>query len=239
MTAPPIGFHVYDTTLRDGAQQEGLTSPSRTSCPSPAPRRARGRLHRGRLAGRQPQGHRVLPPGRRRAELQHASSPRSARPAGRRGSCRRPAGARPCATRGAAVVTLVAKSHDRHVDLRAAHHARGEPRDGARHRDVPAARAGSGSSSTPSTSSTATATTRSTPSRCSAPPRRPAPRSWRCATPTAACCRPRSPTSSATSTTPSARTAYASASTATTTPAAPSPTRWRRSTPARLTCRAR
>ena len=78
-----------------------------------------------------------------------------------------------------------------------------------------------------------------TPSRSSAPPPRPGSRWSRCATPTAGCCRRRSPTSSATSTTPSVRTAYASASTATTTPAARSPTPCRRSVPARLTCRAR
>ena len=38
----------------------------------------------------------------------------------------------------APVVTLVAKSDVRHVDRRAAHDARGEPRDGARHGRVPA-----------------------------------------------------------------------------------------------------
>ncbi len=84
----------------------------------PAARRARRRLHRGRLAGREPQGHRVLPPRGRRA-----------RPAARqaRGVRRHPAGrrARPpttrrsprCATAAPRVVTLVAKSHDRHVEL--------------------------------------------------------------------------------------------------------------------------
>ena len=51
----------------------------------PAARRARRGLHRGRLAGRQPQGHRVLPPGRR-----------GARPAARqaRGVRRHPPGRR-------------------------------------------------------------------------------------------------------------------------------------------------
>ncbi len=48
----------------------------------PAARRVRRRLHRGRLAGRDAQGHRVLPPGAHRAGPQaRACSSRSARPA--------------------------------------------------------------------------------------------------------------------------------------------------------------
>ena len=56
-------FHVFDTTLRDGAQREGITY-------SVADKLAVARLldqigvglHRGRLAGRDAQGHRVLRP---------------------------------------------------------------------------------------------------------------------------------------------------------------------------------
>ena len=52
---------IYDTTLRDGTQQEGisLTAGDKLRGGPPA-RRPRSRLRRGRLAGRQPQGRRVL-----------------------------------------------------------------------------------------------------------------------------------------------------------------------------------
>ena len=83
-----------------------------------AHRRPRRRLHRGRLAGREPQGHRVLPPGPRgAAPAARRSSRRSAPPAGP--AWRRPTTrwSRRCATAAPAVVTLVAKSHDRHVEL--------------------------------------------------------------------------------------------------------------------------
>ena len=112
-------FHVYDTTLRDGAQQEGLNlSVADKLTHRPAARRPRRRLHRGRLAGRQPQGHRVLPPRGRGAR------PASTRRLAAFGATRR-AGVRAAddplvaALRdsGAGVVTLVAKSHDRHVEL--------------------------------------------------------------------------------------------------------------------------
>ena len=81
-------------------------------------RRPRGRLHRGRLAGREPQGHRVLPPGPRGARpARTRRSPPSA-PTRRAGV---PAADDPLVAAlrdsGAGVVTLVAKSHDRHVEL--------------------------------------------------------------------------------------------------------------------------
>ena len=82
-----------------------------------APRRARRRLHRGRLAGREPQGHRVLRPGG-----QPSSTLRNATLAAF-GATRRAGGARPptrwCARlldSRAPVVTLVAKSHTGHVE---------------------------------------------------------------------------------------------------------------------------
>ena len=117
---PTGAFHVYDTTLRDGAQQEGLNlSVADKLGDRPPARRARRRLHRGRLAGRQPQGHRVLPAGRA-SELRPARPrrwPRSAPPAG---PAPRPPTTRwwpRSATAAPSVVTLVAKSHDRHVEL--------------------------------------------------------------------------------------------------------------------------
>ena len=54
-------FHVYDTTLRDGAQQEGMNlSVADKLAIAPLLDELGRRLHRGRLAGRDPEGHRVL-----------------------------------------------------------------------------------------------------------------------------------------------------------------------------------
>ena len=79
-------FHVYDTTLRDGAQQEGLNLSVADKLAIARqlddPRRG---LHRGRLAGRQPQGHRVLPSGPGRARPAARAARRVRRhPPGRR-----------------------------------------------------------------------------------------------------------------------------------------------------------
>ena len=93
-------LHVYDTTLRDGAQQEGLNlSVSDKLAIARAPRRARRRLHRGRLAGREPEGHRVLRarPDRAEPPQRHARGVRRD-PAGRRQRGRRPAGPRAAST---------------------------------------------------------------------------------------------------------------------------------------------
>ena len=81
-----------------------------------AARRARRRVHRGRLARRPAQGHRVLRPGPRRARP-------AARPArrlrvdaqGGRARARTTRRCRRCSTPGRPVVTLVAKSDLRHV----------------------------------------------------------------------------------------------------------------------------
>ena len=153
-----------------------------------APRRARGRLHRGWLARGEPEGHRVLRPGRDRAApaQRHARGVRRD-PAGRRQRGRRPPGP------GAARQPGPGRHPRREVPRRprragAADHPRGEPRDDPRHRLVPArARAGA-SSSTPSTSSTGMPPTATTRSRRCGRRWRPEPRSSRCATPTAACC---------------------------------------------------
>ena len=112
-------FHVYDTTLRDGAQQEGLNlsvadklSIARQlddlgvgyiegGWPGANPkdteffRRAAGRA---RPQAREARGLRRDPPGRRTRPPTTRWSPR-------------------CATAAPSVVTLVAKSHDRHVEL--------------------------------------------------------------------------------------------------------------------------
>ena len=81
-------------------------------------RRARGRLHRGRLAGGQPQGHRVLPPGALPSSTCATPSwRRSARPAGPGSGAADDPLVAALRDSGAGVVTLVAKSHDRHVEL--------------------------------------------------------------------------------------------------------------------------
>ena len=109
-----------------------------------AHRRSRCRLHRGRLAGRQPQGHGVLPAGPRgaRPRARPADGLRRHPPGrGRRG--RRPARGGPARQRrrGGDPGGQVPRPARR---AGAAHHARGEPRDGARHRVPPARRGAAG-----------------------------------------------------------------------------------------------
>ena len=59
----PASVDIYDTTLRDGSQQEGMSlTRRRQAARRRAARPPRGRLHRGRLAGREPEGRRVLRP---------------------------------------------------------------------------------------------------------------------------------------------------------------------------------
>ena len=126
----------------------------------PAARRPRRRLHRGRLAGRQPQGHRVLPPGPAGARPQARQAGGVRRdPAGRRTRGRRPAGRRAARQRRERrdAGRQVARPPRR---AGAAHHAGGEPRDGPRHRRATCAPRARRCSSTPSTSSTATALNR-------------------------------------------------------------------------------
>ena len=119
MSTTADAFHVYDTTLRDGAQQEGLNlsvadklaiarqldglgvgfieggwpgaNPKDTEFFRRAARRARPAARHARRVRRHP-------PGRGRRPRTTRWSPR-------------------CATAAPRVVTLVAKSHDRHVEL--------------------------------------------------------------------------------------------------------------------------
>ena len=78
-------FHVYDTTLRDGAQQEGLnlSVADKLTIARQLDGLGVGYIEGG-WPGREPQGHRVLPPGRRPSSTCGTpSSRRSAPPAGR------------------------------------------------------------------------------------------------------------------------------------------------------------
>ena len=58
----PARVEIYDTTLRDGSAARGhLAHRRRQAAHRRAARLARRRLHRGRVAGRQPEGRRALP----------------------------------------------------------------------------------------------------------------------------------------------------------------------------------
>ena len=112
-------FHVYDTTLRDGAQQEGLNlSVADKLADRAAPGRARRRLHRGRLArARTPRTPSSSPRASTELDLQHAQLAAfgATRRAGVRGR-RRPAGAR-AARRRRAGRHAGRQVHVRHVEL--------------------------------------------------------------------------------------------------------------------------
>ena len=232
------GFQVYDTTLRDGAQQEGLNLSVQDKLAIAGHLDELGvGLHRGRLAGRDPEGHRVL---RRRAatDLTLKQATLAAFGATRKAGTTAADDPQVRALLDAqtAVVTLVAKSDVRHVERRCGPprtrtcamitdtvgHLREQGRrvfldaehffDGYRADPAYAARGG--------------------PHRGRG--RRRGGRAVRHQRRDAA--RTRWPTSCTPSGRPPAR---PSASTATTTPAARSPTRWPRSTPGRRTFRAR
>ena len=126
-------LHVYDTTLRDGAQQEGLNlsvadklrhRPRTSTSSGSATSRAAGRAPTPRTPSSSARAPRGARPAQRHARrVRRHPARRRARPPTTRWSPR-------CATAGAEVVTLVAKSHDRPRRAGPAHHARGEPRDG-------------------------------------------------------------------------------------------------------------
>ena len=135
-------FHVFDTTLRDGAQREGITY---SVADKLAVARLLDQLGVGFIEGGWPGAmpkdteffaraadgelalkHAVLVAfgATRKAGVEVEDDPQ----------------VRALLDSRAPVVTLVAKSDVWHVERRAAHHARGEPGDGARHRRLPARR---------------------------------------------------------------------------------------------------
>ena len=136
-TFPP-SFHVYDTTLRDGAQQEGLTLSVEDKL---AIARHLDELGVGYIEGGWPG---AIPKdteffARAAAELDLRTATLAAFGATRRAGV---AAADDPQVRAlldslAPVVTLVAKSDVRHVEQALRTTPRGEPRDGPRHRRLP------------------------------------------------------------------------------------------------------
>jgi 2-isopropylmalate synthase len=120
MTSSPLGdaFHVYDTTLRDGAQQEGLNLSVHDKL---AIARQLDGLGVGYIEGGWPGANPKDTEFFRRAreELQLQQAQLAAFGATRRAGARAADDPLVAALResGAGVVTLVAKSHDRHVQL--------------------------------------------------------------------------------------------------------------------------
>ena len=232
----PEAVDIFDTILRDGSQQEGLSLTVDDKL-----RVAEQLDHlgvtfiEGGWPGRQPQGRRVLRAGQEGADAEHRhAGGLRLHPAGRReaGDRRRPG--QPRGRRGTGrlhrgqVVGPPRRRGAAHLPRRGGGH-------GGRLGALPARSTTCGSSSTRSTSSTATGATPTSPCPSWRRPRRRAPRRWCCATPTAARCpttwgRPWPTCGSAP--------ARSSASTATTTPAARWPTRWWPCRPGRPRCRA-
>ena len=118
-------FHVYDTTLRDGAQQEGLnlTVADKLAIAAQLDGLGVGFIEGG-WPGAIPKDTEFF----RRAQRRAGPQARAARRVRRDPPAAAPKAAddpQVAALResGAPVVTLVAKSHDRHVELRPAHDA--------------------------------------------------------------------------------------------------------------------
>ena len=144
---PPPGdlFHVYDTTLRDGAQQEGLnlSVADKLSIARQIDGLGVGFIEGG-WPGANPKDTEFFRRAREELDLQHAQLAAfgATRRAGREGR-RRPAGrgAARLGRRGRHAGGEVARPARR---AGAAHDAGGEPRDGARHRRPPARRGPAG-----------------------------------------------------------------------------------------------
>ena len=128
-------LHVYDTTLRDGAQQEGLnlSVSDKLAIAAHLDELGVGYIEGG-WPGREPQGHGVLRRGPRQ-ELSLRNATLAAFGATRRagGNAADDPLVRALVDSGASVVTLVAKSHAGHVERALRTTLRREPRDDPRH----------------------------------------------------------------------------------------------------------
>ncbi|MDP9416698.1 MAG: citramalate synthase [Actinomycetota bacterium] len=118
MPPPADGFHVYDTTLRDGAQQEGLnlTVPDKLAIARHLDELGVGFIEGG-WPGAVPKDTEFFR--RAQTELDLTTAQLAAFGATRRAGARAADDAQVAALResGAPVVTLVAKAHPRHVEL--------------------------------------------------------------------------------------------------------------------------
>ena len=118
MTTSPDAFHVYDTTLRDGAQQEGLnlSVADKLTIARQLDELGVGYIEGG-WPGANPKDTEFFRRAREELDLQHATL--AAFGATRRVGVKAADDPLVAALRdsGADVVTLVAKSHDRHVEL--------------------------------------------------------------------------------------------------------------------------
>jgi 2-isopropylmalate synthase len=118
MTTPPDAFHVYDTTLRDGAQQEGLNLSVADKLTIARHLDSLGvGFIEGGWPGAVPKDTEFFRRAATELDLQHAQL--AAFGMTRRADTRAPDDPQLAALRdsGAPIVTLVAKTHDRHVDL--------------------------------------------------------------------------------------------------------------------------
>ena len=176
---------LYDTTLRDGTQREGIACRSPTSCASPSC--STGSASLSSSSGGRARTPRTPSSSSARGSAVAARARRGVRRHAARGhrAPRTTRSSRALLAAGTPVCTHLRQELDAARERGAAHHARGEPADDRGHRRLPRAQGGA-SSTTPSTSSTASRRTRITRSRRCAPPPAAAPRRSCSATPTAA-----------------------------------------------------
>ena len=109
-------IQIYDTTLRDGTQREGISLSAADKLRIAHRLDELGvRLHRGRLARLESEGRRVLRARPRHAVADTRRSPRSARPAARRAARTTTPTSRRCSRRSTPVCTVVGKTWTLHV----------------------------------------------------------------------------------------------------------------------------
>ena len=125
---PTMKIYTLDTTLRDGTQGESVSFSVEDKIDHrPETRRARHRLHRGRLAGLQSQGQGILRP-RRRAEVEARAVDRVRLYAVRAATGRdEDRNVQALMAAGTPVVSIFGKSWDLHTERALGISRRGEP----------------------------------------------------------------------------------------------------------------